>query len=48
MYFVLQALSLSHSHYYEDQLVHVLSSADVARRLNLIAKRDNGLLVVKT
>ena len=36
-----------HNSTYE-QLVHVLSSADVARRLMLIAKRDKGQFVVKT
>ena len=32
----------------DEQLVHVLSSADVARRLMLIAKRDKRQFVVKT
>jgi hypothetical protein len=32
----------------DEQLVHVLSSADVARRLMLIAKRDKWQFVVKT
>jgi hypothetical protein len=33
---------------YTEQLVHVFSSADVAGRLMLIAKRDKWQLVVKT
>jgi len=32
----------------DEQLVHVLNSADVARRLTLIAKRDKWQFVVKT
>ena len=32
----------------DEQLVHVLSSADVARRLMLLAKRDKWHFVFKT
>jgi hypothetical protein len=35
-------------HKLDEQLVHMLSSADVARRLMLIAKRDKWQFVVKT
>jgi hypothetical protein len=45
---VLQALSLSLCHQSNEQLVHMLSSADVARRIMLIAKRDKWQFVVKT
>ena len=44
---VLQALSLSLCHLSDEQLVHLLSSAYVARRLMLIAKWDKWQFVVK-
>ena len=45
---VLQALPLSLCHQSDEQLVHALSSAGVARRLMLIAKRYKWQFVVKT
>jgi len=45
---LLQALPLSLCHKSNDQLVHMISSTDVARRLMLIAKRDKWQFVVKT
>ena len=45
---VFQALSLSLCHQSDEQFVHVLSAADVARRLMLIAKRNKWQFVVKT
>jgi hypothetical protein len=45
---VLQALSISLCNKSDEQLAHVLSSADVAWRLMIIAKRDKWQLVNKT